>query len=78
MTNLKATAPRLLIAGISMLASLALTDMACAQLKLPTGAAVPFPIEAFARHCLMNGIDELGFLRSNLARIESYEAARPW
>jgi len=53
-------------------------DLSAAQLKLPTGAAVPFPIEAFARHCLMNGIDELGFLRSNLARIESYEAARPW
>ena len=26
----------------------------------PTARAVPFPIESFARYCLLNGIDELG------------------
>jgi 3-isopropylmalate dehydratase small subunit len=31
-------------------------------------------IEAFARHCLLNGLDELGFLRSKLDDIERYEA----
>jgi 3-isopropylmalate/(R)-2-methylmalate dehydratase small subunit len=51
-------------------------DLAAARLTLPTGAAVNFPIEAFARHCLLNGIDELGYLRSKLADIERYEAAR--
>ncbi len=30
----------------------------------------------FARHCLLNGVDELGYLRSKLADIERYEAAR--
>jgi 3-isopropylmalate/(R)-2-methylmalate dehydratase small subunit len=53
-------------------------DLATARLTLPTGAATSFPIEAFARHCLLNGIDELGYLRSKLELIESYEAARPW
>jgi len=50
-------------------------DLEATRLTLPTGAAVLFPIEAFARHCLLNGIDELGYLRSKLESIERYEAA---
>jgi 3-isopropylmalate/(R)-2-methylmalate dehydratase small subunit len=49
-------------------------DLKSAQLTLPTGASVSFPLEAFARHCLLNGVDELGYLRSKLADIERYEA----
>ncbi|MGD0491750.1 MAG: 3-isopropylmalate dehydratase small subunit [Steroidobacteraceae bacterium] len=52
-------------------------DLESATLTLPTGVAVPFPIEAFARHCLLNGVDELGYLQSKLADIERYEASRP-
>jgi 3-isopropylmalate/(R)-2-methylmalate dehydratase small subunit len=51
-------------------------DLQAATLTLPTGAVVSFPIEAFARHCLLNGIDELGYLRGKLGDIERYEAAR--
>ena len=51
-------------------------DLKTARLTLPTGMSVPFPMEAFARHCLLNGIDELGYLRSKVADIERYEAAR--
>ena len=53
-------------------------DLAAARLTLPDGTATSFPIEAFARHCLLNGIDELGYLRSKLDLIESYEAAHRW
>jgi 3-isopropylmalate/(R)-2-methylmalate dehydratase small subunit len=53
-------------------------DLAACRLTLPTGVATTFPIEAFARHCLLNGIDELGYLRSKLADIEGYERARTW
>ena len=53
-------------------------DLETAQLTLPTGVSVSFPMEAFARHCLLNGIDELGYLRSKLADIERYETARSW
>jgi 3-isopropylmalate/(R)-2-methylmalate dehydratase small subunit len=49
-------------------------DLASQRLALPTGISVAFPIEAFARHCLLNGVDELGFLRSKLEAIERYEA----
>ena len=51
-------------------------DLAAARLTLPTGASVTFPIEAFARHCLLHGIDELGYLRSKIPDIEHYETAR--
>jgi len=51
-------------------------DLAATTLTLPTGAAVRFPLEAFARHCLLHGVDELGYLRSRLADIERFEAAR--
>jgi 3-isopropylmalate/(R)-2-methylmalate dehydratase small subunit len=50
-------------------------DLQAASLTLPTGRAVPFPIETFARHCLLNGVDELGYLRSKLPFIERHEAA---
>ena len=51
-------------------------DLESKQLTLPTGASIRFPIEPFARHCLLHGLDELGYLRSNLAAIEQFEAAR--
>jgi 3-isopropylmalate/(R)-2-methylmalate dehydratase small subunit len=50
-------------------------DLEARRLTLPDGTAVSFPIEAFARHCLLNGIDELGYLRGKLGAIERYEAA---
>jgi len=48
-------------------------DVAAAALTLPTGARVPFPLEPFARHCLLEGIDELGFLLARRAEIEAFE-----
>jgi 3-isopropylmalate/(R)-2-methylmalate dehydratase small subunit len=53
-------------------------DLKAAALTLPSGAVTTFPIEAFARHCLLNGIDELGYLSSRMRDIEAYEAARTW
>jgi len=53
-------------------------DIETARLTLPSGVSVAFPIEAFARHCLLNGIDELGYLRGKLADIEYYESTRAW
>ncbi len=51
-------------------------DLETARLTLPSGASASFPIEAFARHCLLDGVDELGYLRSKLGDIERFEAAR--
>ena len=51
-------------------------DLESTTLTLPTGAAVHFPLEPFARYCLTNGVDELGFLLGRAAQIESYESQR--
>ena len=51
-------------------------DLKSMRLTLPTGTSVSFPVEPFARHCLLNGLDELGYLRSKLNDIERFEAAR--
>ena len=51
-------------------------DLESTTLTLPTGAAVRFPLEPFARYCLTNGVDELGFLLGRAAQIDSYESQR--
>jgi 3-isopropylmalate/(R)-2-methylmalate dehydratase small subunit len=51
-------------------------DLEAMRVTLPTGASIPFAIEPFARHCLLNGLDEFGYLRSRLDDIERFEAAR--
>ena len=48
-------------------------DLEATCLRLPDGREAPFPIEAFARYCLMNGVDELGYLREHAEAIAEYE-----
>ena len=48
-------------------------DLASTTLQLPTGVSVNFPIDPFARYCLLNGVDELGFLLHQQQRIAAYE-----
>jgi 3-isopropylmalate/(R)-2-methylmalate dehydratase small subunit len=53
-------------------------DLDTTTLCLPGGNVVTFPIEGFARYCLLNGVDELGFLIARQAEIAAYEqGARP-
>ena len=52
-------------------------DLQALRLALPDGTQASFPLEAFARHCLLHGLDELSFLRSKLSDIERYETCRP-
>ena len=44
---------------------------------LPGGQQVEFPIDPFAKHCLLNGVDQLGFLLSQSEAIDAYEASHP-
>ena len=53
-------------------------DLSSCTVKLPDGRSVEFPIDAFARHCLLEGIDQLGFLQKNEAEIQRFEETRPW
>jgi 3-isopropylmalate/(R)-2-methylmalate dehydratase small subunit len=51
-------------------------DLASGSLVLPDGDVASFPIAPFARHCLLNGIDEMDFLLGATADVDAYELAR--
>jgi 3-isopropylmalate/(R)-2-methylmalate dehydratase small subunit len=53
-------------------------DIRRSTLTLPDGASIEFPIDAFARYCLVEGIDQLGYLQQQLDRIRSFEEQRSW
>ena len=48
-------------------------DVARRTLALPDGTTVSFPLEAFAQQCLLEGVDELGFLLARASEIDAYE-----
>jgi 3-isopropylmalate/(R)-2-methylmalate dehydratase small subunit len=55
-------------------------DVDAGEIIFPGGRA-PFPMEPFARYCLLNGLDELAFLLSREREIAAYEAVHgpaPW
>jgi 3-isopropylmalate/(R)-2-methylmalate dehydratase small subunit len=50
-------------------------DLESNTVKLPSGVVVEFQVEAFARFCLLNGTDELGYLLKQSAAITRHEQA---
>jgi 3-isopropylmalate/(R)-2-methylmalate dehydratase small subunit len=52
-------------------------DVASQTLTLPDGTDVSFPLESFAKHCLLEGVDELGYLLNAAGEIAAYEEAHP-
>ncbi|MBT8089438.1 MAG: 3-isopropylmalate dehydratase small subunit [Gammaproteobacteria bacterium] len=53
-------------------------DVANATLTMPDGRSIDFAIDGFAKHCLVEGIDQLGFLQQHLERIANFEETRAW
>jgi len=53
-------------------------DVAASTLTLPDGRAVNYPIDCFARYCLLEGIDQLGFLQHHDEQISHFEDTRSW
>jgi 3-isopropylmalate/(R)-2-methylmalate dehydratase small subunit len=49
-------------------------DLERTTLTFDDGASVEFPIDPFARYCLLNGVDELAFLLGQEAAIQEYES----
>ncbi|MBN9660962.1 MAG: 3-isopropylmalate dehydratase small subunit [Acidobacteria bacterium] len=52
-------------------------DLASQTLTLPDGSKAQFPVDAFSKTCMLEGVDELGFLLKHEAEIAAYEAANP-
>ncbi len=51
-------------------------DLASQTLTLPDGRAVEFPVDEFAKTCLLEGVDELGYLLQRQPAIAAFEAGR--
>ena len=45
-------------------------------LTLPNGRVVEFPVDEFSKHCLVEGVDELGYIQKQEAAIAVYESRR--
>jgi 3-isopropylmalate/(R)-2-methylmalate dehydratase small subunit len=52
-------------------------DLAKQTLTTPDGRAVEFLIDEFSKHCLIEGVDELGYILQRDPAIAAYEAANP-
>src|SRR5437868_6297769 len=57
-------------------------DLAAQEIRGPDGGTVKFEIDPFRKHCLLNGLDDIGLTMEKKASIDSYEAkaktARAW
>jgi 3-isopropylmalate/(R)-2-methylmalate dehydratase small subunit len=57
-------------------------DLAAQEVRGPDGGVVRFEIDPFKKHCLLNGLDEIGLTEQKAKKIASFEksaaAARPW
>ena len=57
-------------------------DLAAQTVTTPTGASYQFEIDAFRKHCLLNGLDDIGLTLQQVDAIRAYEARRreeaPW
>jgi 3-isopropylmalate/(R)-2-methylmalate dehydratase small subunit len=51
-------------------------DLRNQTLTTPSGRAVQFPVDGFSKHCLLEGVDELGYIQQQEAEIAAFEAVR--
>jgi len=51
-------------------------DLASQTVTLPDGSRVEFPVDPFSKHCVLEGVDELGYILKNEAAIRAFEALR--
>lgn len=53
-----------------------IVDLDALRIELPDGSAIGFEVEAFARQCLLKGVDQLGYLLLQEDAIAAFEAVR--
>ena len=71
-------AHKLLLQAVANDPAVAVTvDLEQQKLTLPGGSQLSFPIDEFAKHCMLEGVDELGYILQQEAAISTYEAHRP-
>lgn len=57
-------------------------DLESQTIKGPDGGEIPFEVDAFKKHCLLNGLDDIGLTMEKESAIDTFEAKRrdatPW
>jgi 3-isopropylmalate/(R)-2-methylmalate dehydratase small subunit len=57
-------------------------DLAAQEITTSDGQKIPFEIDPFKKHCLLNGLDDIGLTLEKVSSIDSFEAtaaqSRPW
>ena len=56
-------------------------DLGAQEIRGPDGGRVTFDLDPFRKHCLLNGLDDIGLTLSKAPAIDAYEqklSARPW
>jgi len=57
-------------------------DLQAQEIRGPDGGVIRFDIDPFRKHCLLNGLDDIGLTLEKVASIDTFEAksaqARPW
>jgi len=53
-------------------------DVAAATITLPGREPIGFALDGFSKHCLLEGVDQLGYLLAKDAEITTFEQNRPW
>jgi len=57
-------------------------DLAAQAVTTPAGESISFEIDAFRKHCLLNGLDDIGLTLQHVNEIKAYEERRrkeaPW
>ena len=57
-------------------------DLAAQTIQGPDGGSVSFAIDPFKKHCLLNGLDEIGLTLEKADKIKKFEEglgqSRPW
>jgi 3-isopropylmalate/(R)-2-methylmalate dehydratase small subunit len=51
-------------------------DLPAQVVKGPDGTTYAFDVDAFAKHCLVEGLDEISYTMTLLPQIEAFEARR--
>jgi 3-isopropylmalate/(R)-2-methylmalate dehydratase small subunit len=52
-------------------------DLASQKITLPDGKSIEFPIDSFAKRCMLDGVDELGYMLQQEPAIAAFEAKHP-
>lgn len=52
-------------------------DVEAQTLTLPDGRRAPFPLDGFSKYCLLNGVDQLGYLMNLDDEVRGYESSSP-